>query len=192
MLYICYCHDEDRKTLPSACQQHWRTFVVLYDSNRSAETNLQCMCIVAKGRIACASYLHGVRLEQKVMSNILPGHNACLYHSKFPFFSRRQSCKSLWLEGPGSALSCLNQNYGLRDCFAYCRLDPDELIALENQNHDTEIYTCSIVFSILAVTAVAARVTSRNMKKVAVGFDDALVITALVSTSLRHHSFHGG
>ena len=125
MLYICYCHDGDRKSLPGACQQRWRTFLVLYDSNRSAETGLQSMCIVAKGRIyACASYLHAVRFKQKVMSNILPGHNACLYHSSFPFFSRRQICKSLWLEGPGSALSYLNQSYGLRDCFAYCRLDP--------------------------------------------------------------------
>ena len=60
-------------------------------------------------------------------------------------------------------------------------LSPSQLLALTNQNHDTEIYTCSIIFSGLAILAVVARVTSRNMKNVTVGVDDVLIMAALVS-----------
>ena len=60
-------------------------------------------------------------------------------------------------------------------------LTPEQLLALKKQNHNTEIYTCSIVFSILTIVAVVLRVTSKHMKKVAVGIDDVLVAAALVS-----------
>lgn len=62
-------------------------------------------------------------------------------------------------------------------------LTPDQVHTLEKQNHDVEIYACSIAFSTLAVLAVAVRVTSRHMKKVAIGFDDILIIAALVCPS---------
>ena len=64
-------------------------------------------------------------------------------------------------------------------------LTPDELLALNDQNHDSEIITYVVVFSILAIIATAVRVTSRHMKKVAVGIDDLLVIVALVGCSMR-------
>ena len=59
-------------------------------------------------------------------------------------------------------------------------LTPDQLHTLGKQDHNVEIYTCSIVFSVLAVLAVAVRVTSRHMKKVAIGVDDILIMAALV------------
>ena len=62
-------------------------------------------------------------------------------------------------------------------------LTPDQVHTLEKQNHDVEIYTCSIVFSILAILAVAVRVTSRHMKKVAIGVDDIFIMAALVCPS---------
>ena len=60
-------------------------------------------------------------------------------------------------------------------------LTPEQLEVLENQNHDTEVYALAAVFSVLAIFAVIVRVTSRHMKKVAVGIDDVLVFVALVS-----------
>ena len=60
-------------------------------------------------------------------------------------------------------------------------LTPQQLEVLEDQNHDTEVYVLATVFSILAIFAVIVRVTSRHMKKVAVGIDDVLVFIALVS-----------
>ena len=60
-------------------------------------------------------------------------------------------------------------------------LTPQQLELLEKQNHDTEVYALAAVFSILAILAVIVRVTSRHMKKVAVGIDDVLVFIALVS-----------
>ena len=60
-------------------------------------------------------------------------------------------------------------------------LTPQQLAVLKDQNHDTEVYACAAVFSILAIFAVIVRVTSRHMKKVAVGIDDVLVFIALVS-----------
>ena len=59
-------------------------------------------------------------------------------------------------------------------------LTPSQIIALNNQNHDTEIFTCAAVFSILTLLAVLMRVTSRHMKRVAVGIDDVMVMAALV------------
>lgn len=59
-------------------------------------------------------------------------------------------------------------------------LTPNQILALEGQNHDTEILTCAAVFSALSIFAVIIRVTSRHMKSVAVGTDDLMVITALV------------
>jgi hypothetical protein len=59
-------------------------------------------------------------------------------------------------------------------------LTPQQLDLLKDQNHDTEVYTRAAVFSILAIFAVTVRVTSRHMKKVAVGIDDVLVIIAMV------------
>ena len=60
-------------------------------------------------------------------------------------------------------------------------LTPQQVEVLKDQNHDTEVYAYVAVFSILAILAVTVRVTSRHMKKVAVGIDDVLVFTALVS-----------
>ena len=58
---------------------------------------------------------------------------------------------------------------------------PEQLAAMRDDNHDVEVYTVAIVFSLLAVAAVGLRVTSRHLKSGAVvGVDDALVIAALV------------
>ena len=59
-------------------------------------------------------------------------------------------------------------------------LTPEQLAASETQNHDAEFYTISSVFTALATIAVIMRVSSRHMKKVAVGVDDILVVIALV------------
>jgi uncharacterized membrane protein len=63
-------------------------------------------------------------------------------------------------------------------------LTPQELLLLKDQNHDTLLYTCAIVFTIVTVAAVFVRATSRHMKKVAFGIDDALIVIALVSNPL--------
>jgi hypothetical protein len=63
-------------------------------------------------------------------------------------------------------------------------LTPQELVLLRDQNHDTLIYTCAAVFSVLTFIAVFVRVTSRHMKRVTVGIDDVLIIIALVSSPL--------
>ena len=60
-------------------------------------------------------------------------------------------------------------------------LTPEQLLARRDQNHDTEIYTCAVVFSALSIGSVAMRVTSRHMKNVAVGIDDVLVIISMVN-----------
>ena len=60
-------------------------------------------------------------------------------------------------------------------------LTPQQLEVVKDQNHDSEVYAYAAVFSILAILAVIVRVTSRHMKKVAIGIDDALVFVALVS-----------
>ena len=59
-------------------------------------------------------------------------------------------------------------------------LSPEQLVLLKDQNHDVQVYTYAIVFTILTIIAVIVRVTSRHMKKVAVGIDDVLIILALV------------
>lgn len=59
-------------------------------------------------------------------------------------------------------------------------LTPDELALLRDQNSDGELYSCAATFSLLAIASVVLRVTSRHMKNVAFGLDDALVIIALV------------
>lgn len=59
-------------------------------------------------------------------------------------------------------------------------LSPEQLLLVKDQNHDVQVYTCAIVFTILTIIAVVVRVTSRNMKNVAVGIDDVLIILALV------------
>ena len=53
-------------------------------------------------------------------------------------------------------------------------LTPQQVKVLKDQNHDTEVYAYAAVFSSLAIFAVIVRVTSRQMKKVAVGIDDVL------------------
>ena len=63
-------------------------------------------------------------------------------------------------------------------------LSSEELLALKGENHDLEIITYVVIFSILAVIATAIRVASRHMKKVAVGVDDLLVFLALVGYSI--------
>ena len=60
-------------------------------------------------------------------------------------------------------------------------LTPEQLEVLQNQNHDAEVYALAAIFSILAIFAVIVRVTSRHMKKFAVGIDDVLVFIVLVS-----------
>lgn len=64
-------------------------------------------------------------------------------------------------------------------------LTPQQLAELKDQNHDAEVYTCAAVFSALAIIAVILRVTSRHMKKVAFGIDDALITAALVSPCIN-------
>lgn len=59
-------------------------------------------------------------------------------------------------------------------------LSPEQLLLLKDENHDTQVYAWAIVFTILTVIATVMRVTSRHMKKVAVGIDDVLIILALV------------
>ncbi|KAL9051640.1 MAG: hypothetical protein Q9206_004628 [Seirophora lacunosa] len=61
-------------------------------------------------------------------------------------------------------------------------MTPQQYAVLEAENHDAEILSVVIVFSILAVLATLLRVTSRHMKKVAVGADDVLIVVGLVIT----------
>ncbi|MCJ1279146.1 hypothetical protein MMC21_006970 [Puttea exsequens] len=57
---------------------------------------------------------------------------------------------------------------------------PEQLLMMKDQNHDAEVYTVSVIFSVLAILAVAVRVSSRHMKSVAFGIDDALVVIAMI------------
>ena len=66
-------------------------------------------------------------------------------------------------------------------------LSPEQLLLLEDENHDTQVYVVAIVFTILTIIATVMRVTSRHMKKVAVGIDDVLIILALVRKPLFHY-----
>ena len=66
-------------------------------------------------------------------------------------------------------------------------LSPEQLLLLEDENHDTQVYVVAIVFTILTIVATVMRVTSRHMKKVAVGIDDVLIILALVGKPLFHY-----
>ena len=66
-------------------------------------------------------------------------------------------------------------------------LSPEQLLLLKEENHDVQVYTYAIVFTILTILAVIVRVTSRHMKKVAVDIDDLLVILALVKKPILHH-----
>ncbi|KAI4086369.1 MAG: hypothetical protein LQ344_007594 [Seirophora lacunosa] len=61
-------------------------------------------------------------------------------------------------------------------------MTPQHYAVLEAENHDAEILSVVIVFTILAVLATLLRVTSRHMKKVAVGADDVLIVVGLVIT----------
>ncbi|KAL9010301.1 MAG: hypothetical protein Q9173_004755 [Seirophora scorigena] len=61
-------------------------------------------------------------------------------------------------------------------------MTPQQYAVLEAENHDAEILSVVIVFTILAVLATLLRVTSRHMKKVAVGADDVLIVVGLVIT----------
>ena len=69
---------------------------------------------------------------------------------------------------------------------------PEQLLMMKDQNHDAEVYTVSVIFSVLAILAVAVRVSSRHMKSVAFGIDDALVVIAMVCSNLStyFHSSH--
>lgn len=66
-------------------------------------------------------------------------------------------------------------------------LSPQQLLLLKDENHDTQVYVYAIVFTILTIIATVMRVTSRHMKKVAVGIDDVLIILALVRYPLFHY-----
>lgn len=70
-------------------------------------------------------------------------------------------------------------------------LTPEQIAASRNENHNVEVYTVAIVFSAVTTLAVVMRLGSRHMKKVAFGFDDALVLFALVSPSCSIDMFHG-
>ena len=63
-------------------------------------------------------------------------------------------------------------------------LSPEQLLLLRDENHDTQVYVVATVFTILTIIAAVMRVTSRHMKKVAVGIDDILIIFALVRKPL--------
>ena len=63
-------------------------------------------------------------------------------------------------------------------------LSPEQLLLLRDENHDTQVYVVATVFTILTIIATVMRVTSRHMKKVAVGIDDVLIIFALVRKPL--------
>ena len=59
-------------------------------------------------------------------------------------------------------------------------LTPEQLLVLKNENHDVKVYTYAVVFIVLTILAVLVRVTSRQMKDVAFGIDDGLIVLALV------------
>ena len=59
-------------------------------------------------------------------------------------------------------------------------LSPEQLLLLNDENHDTQVFVVAIVFNILTIIATVMRVTSRHMKKVVVGINDVLIILALV------------
>ena len=114
------------------------------------------------------------------------------FHLFFLNFSR-QRASDRELARQGSQLSPDNHSlkYPLRQprmasamASLTAGLTPQQVELLKDQNHDTEVYTCAAVFSILAIVAVIVRVTSRHMKKVAVGIDDVLVFVALVSVPI--------
>ena len=63
-------------------------------------------------------------------------------------------------------------------------LSPEQLLLLRDENHDTQVYVVATVFTILTIIATVMRVTSRHMKKVAVGIDDVLIVFALVRKPL--------
>ncbi len=65
-------------------------------------------------------------------------------------------------------------------------LSPEQLLLLKDQNHDTQVYVYATVFTVLTIIATVMRVTSRHMKKVAVGIDDVLIILALVDKPFFH------
>ena len=55
-----------------------------------------------------------------------------------------------------------------------------------NANHDAEIISVVVVFTVITVAAFAARVLTRVWKRIPLGIDDALLAVALVSqTSYR-------
>ena len=66
-------------------------------------------------------------------------------------------------------------------------LSPEQLLLLKDENHDTQVYVYATVFTVLTIIATVMRVTSRHMKKVAVGIDDVLIILALVGNPLFHY-----
>lgn len=49
-----------------------------------------------------------------------------------------------------------------------------------NANHDTQLLTVIIAFTIFALTAVVLRIISRRMKKLKLWVDDYLIFIALV------------
>ena len=59
-------------------------------------------------------------------------------------------------------------------------LTPEQLLVLKDENHDVKVYTYAVVFTVLTILAVLVRVTSRQMKDVAFGIDDGLIVLALV------------
>lgn len=57
-----------------------------------------------------------------------------------------------------------------------CSGDTPDLSA----NHDAEIISILVVFTVLALIAYVLRVMSRRMKRVPIGIDDVLLTIALV------------
>ena len=50
----------------------------------------------------------------------------------------------------------------------------------QNQNHDAEVITVAVVFSVLSICAVLLRLTSRHMKNATVEIDDLMIVFALM------------
>lgn len=65
---------------------------------------------------------------------------------------------------------------------------PEEIKILQKENHDVEVITIVVIFTLLSVITTVLRLTSRHMKKTAVGIDDFLIIIGLVRGSLSKQS----
>jgi hypothetical protein len=56
-----------------------------------------------------------------------------------------------------------------------------------NANHDAEIITTAVVFSVLAVAAIILRVVARRMKNLSLASDDYILMIAWVCALKSEH-----